>query len=239
MNHAPFKSETPGRVVMISDVHVGSDTFLTEAWDSFSDWLPESDARYLLIAGDLVDGIGIYPGQENELTIPDIYEQYDLFGEMLCALPSDMEIVISPGNHDAVRGAEPQPALSGDFIRKFPDNVTLVENPAMVNLQGVRVLLYHGRSYDDMISMIPGATYTHPEVMMQEMLIRRNLTCTYGMRTPIFPTKEDRMIIDPIPEILLTGHVHISLCKPGYMAVPDQFPETDEYPANTCNGSCC
>ncbi|MCK4269267.1 MAG: DNA polymerase II small subunit, partial [Methanogenium sp.] len=74
----------------------------------------------------------------------------------------------------------------------------------------VRVLLYHGRSYDDMISMIPGATYTHPEVMMQEMLIRRNLTCTYGMRTPIFPTKEDRMIIDPIPEILLTGHVHIS-----------------------------
>ncbi len=210
MNHAPFKSETPGKVVMISDVHVGSDTFLTEAWNSFSDWLPESDARYLLIAGDLVDGIGIYPGQEKELTIPDIYDQYDAFGEMLSALPSDMEVVISPGNHDAVRGAEPQPALAGDFIRKFPDNVTLVENPAMVNLQGVRVLLYHGRSYDDMISMIPGATYSHPEVMMQEMLIRRNLTCTYGMRTPIFPAKEDRMIIDPIPEILLTGHVHIS-----------------------------
>ncbi len=29
------------------------------------------------------------------------------------------------------------------------------------------------------------------------------------MRTPIAAMKTDRLVIDPLPEILLTGHVHI------------------------------
>jgi DNA polymerase II small subunit len=44
---------------------------------------------------------------------------------------------------------------------------------------------------------------------MVEMLKRRHLACTYGMRTPILAAKEDELVIDPIPEILHTGHVHI------------------------------
>ena len=62
---------------------LGSDTFLTDSWHRFSDWLADSDFSYLLIAGDLVDGIGIYPGHENELTIKNIYEQYEAFGAMM------------------------------------------------------------------------------------------------------------------------------------------------------------
>ena len=42
------------------------------------------------------------------------------------------------------------------------------------------------------------------------MLKRRHLTCTYGERTPIYASREDRLVIDPIPEIFHTGHVHIS-----------------------------
>ncbi len=210
VRNAPFRSETPGKAVFISDVHVGSDTFLEDAWNRFSDWLGEAEVQYLLIAGDLVDGIGIYPGQENELTIKNIYEQYEVFGAMLCDLPSDLEIVISPGNHDAVRGSEPQPALPEQFTRNFPSNVTLVENPALVSLQGVRVLMYHGRSFDDLISMIPGASYTRPGEMMEEMLVRRHLASTYGKRTPILAAKQDRLVIDPLPEILHTGHIHIA-----------------------------
>ncbi|KQC05073.1 MAG: DNA polymerase II [Methanoculleus sp. SDB] len=209
MNNAPFKSDRPGRAVLISDVHVGSDTFLAEAWDRFSSWLSTANVQYLLIAGDIVDGIGIYPGQEQELTIPNIYDQYDAFAEMLRRLPSHLQIIVSPGNHDVVRGSEPQPALPAAFTAKFPDNVIQVENPALVGVQGVRVLMYHGRSYDDLISMIPGASYTDPAAMMEEMLRRRHLACTYGMRTPIMAAKKDRLLIDPVPEILHTGHVHI------------------------------
>jgi DNA polymerase II small subunit len=210
IDNTPFKSEKPGKAAFISDVHVGSNTFLPECWNRFADWLSDSDISYLLIAGDLVDGIGIYPGQESELTIKNIFEQYDLLGELLNAIPHRIKIIVSPGNHDVVRGAEPQPVIPERFTHKFPDNCMLVENPALVNLQGVRVLMYHGRSIDDMIGLIPGASYAESGAMMQEMLQRRHLAPAYGRKTPIAAGRSDRLIIDPLPEILHTGHVHIT-----------------------------
>ncbi|MDD1700576.1 MAG: DNA-directed DNA polymerase II small subunit [Methanoregula sp.] len=209
IDNSPYKSEQAGKAVFISDIHVGSNTFLEECWNRFADWLSDSDFSYLLIAGDLVDGIGIYPGQESELVIKNIYEQYDAFGEMLQDLPSRMKIIVSPGNHDVVRGAEPQPVIPQQFTQKFPSNCILVENPAVVSLQGVRVLMYHGRSIDDMIGLIPGASYEQSGLMMEEMLQRRHLAPVYGRKTPIAAGKTDRLIIDPLPEILHTGHVHI------------------------------
>jgi DNA polymerase II small subunit len=209
IDNTPFKSDRPGKAVLISDIHVGSNTFLEEQWNRFADWLQDEPAGYLLIAGDLVDGVGIYPGQEQELTIKNIHEQYDRLGEMLSDLPSRMQIIVSPGNHDIVRGAEPQPVIPKPFSDKFPKNCTLVENPALVNLQGVRVLMYHGRSIDDMIGLIPGASYEKSGQMMEEMLARRHLAPAYGRKTPIAAGRQDRMIIDPVPEILHTGHVHI------------------------------
>jgi DNA polymerase II small subunit len=209
IDNTPFRSDRAGRAVFISDVHVGSNTFLEEEWNRFADWLQDDPAPYLLIAGDLVDGIGVYPGQEQELLIKNIYEQYDRFGEMLRDLPSRVRIIISPGNHDVVRGAEPQPVIPAAFTKKFPKNCTLVENPALVNLQGVRVLMYHGRSIDDMIGLIPGASYEKSGQMMEEMLVRRHLAPVYGRKTPIAAGRQDRLIIDPVPEILHTGHVHI------------------------------
>jgi DNA polymerase II small subunit len=214
ISNAPFRSEQPGRAVLISDVHVGSDTFLEDAWHRFAAWLGEHpEIGYLLIAGDLVDGIGVYPGQERELVIKNIYEQYQAFGEMLSSLPPHLRIVLSPGNHDVVRGAEPQPAIPEEFRKGYPENCIWVENPALVSLQGVRVLMYHGRSFDDMIGMIPGASYSHPEEIMEEMLKRRHLAPTFGMRTPIAPAERDPLVIDPVPEVLFTGHVHITGIK--------------------------
>jgi DNA polymerase II small subunit len=209
INHAPFLSEEPGSAILISDIHVGSDTFLEEAWNRFAGWLDDSDVSYLLIAGDLVDGIGVYPGQENELTIANIYEQYDVLGSMLSDLPSRIVIVVSPGNHDVVRAAEPQPAIPPEFTGKFPRNCMFVENPALVSLQGVMVQMYHGRSIDDLISLIPGAKYEDATPIMAGMLQRRHLAPTYGKRTPIAPRREDNLVIDPVPEVLHTGHIHI------------------------------
>ena len=209
IDNVPYKSEKAGKAAFISDVHVGSDTFLSDCWNRFADWLSDSDISYLLIAGDLVDGIGVYPGQESELVIKNIYEQYDRFGEMVSDLPHRIKIIVSPGNHDVVRGAEPQPVIPEKFTKKFPENCQLVENPALVNLQGVRVLMYHGRSIDDMIGLIPGASYEKSGIMMQEMLQRRHLAPAYGRKTPIAAGRSDRLIIDPLPEILHTGHVHI------------------------------
>lgn len=211
LTHTLSPSKEPGYAVMISDVHVGSNTFLPDAWDRFADWLDNhNEIGYLLIDGDVVDGIGIYPNQEKELEIKTIYEQYDAVGDMLSALPKHMQIVLSPGNHDAVRGAEPQPAIPEEFRRKFSDNVTFVENPAVVNLQSVNVLMYHGRGFDDLIKFIPGATYEKPSEIMEDMLKRRHLAPIYGQITPILSTDVDHLVISEVPDILQTGHVHIS-----------------------------
>ena len=64
----------------MSDVHVGSKTFLGPEWNRMMEWLKtdavELGMNYLLIPGDVVDGIGIYPDQEKELDVDDIYQQY-------------------------------------------------------------------------------------------------------------------------------------------------------------------
>ena len=201
----------PAKVALISDVHVGSNTFLEDSWDRFTEWMHNHpEVNYLLIDGDVVDGIGIYPNQDQELTIKTIYEQYDRVGELLAGMPKHLQIVISPGNHDAVRGAEPQPVIPDEFRRTFKSNVSFVENPAVVSIQSVSTLMYHGRSIDDLIKFIPGASYEHPGEIMKAMLQRRHLSPIYGQRTPLLSMDQDNMIIRKVPDILHTGHVHIS-----------------------------
>jgi DNA polymerase II small subunit len=40
------------------------------------------------------------------------------------------------------------------------------------------------------------------------MLKRRHLAPTYGSRVSISPEKKDYFVIDPVPDIIHTGHVH-------------------------------
>jgi len=195
-----------GKAVFISDIHVGSNTFLENSWLKFIDWL-DDDINYLVIAGDVVDGIGIFPGQDKELAISDIYEQYEKAAQYLNAVPKHIKIIISPGNHDAVRQAEPQPRFPERITKMFRKDIIFVGNPAMVDI-GVKVLIYHGRSMDDIIASIPGFSYNEPAKPMHEMLKLRHLSPIYGGRVSIAPEKKDHFVIDEIPDILHCGHVH-------------------------------
>lgn len=210
-------------VVFISDIHVGSNMFLEKQWKRFVTWLngdlvsqnknSSADVRYLVVAGDLVDGIGIYPDQEEELVIKDIHEQYSRLGELLSDVSRDIKIILSPGNHDAVRQAEPQPALLPEFQKYFDPDIVFVGNPCFMALNGVEILVYHGRSFDDIVKFVPEATYTNPILPMKEMLLRRHLVPIYGERTPIAPEHRDNLLIDRLPDIFVTGHVHTSGCE--------------------------
>jgi len=199
-----------GCAVLISDVHIGSDTFLKGAFSEFIDWLGDGSlpVQYLIIAGDLVDGIGIYPGQESELEIPDVYDQYRAAAEYLGRVPKNIRIIIAPGNHDAVRLAEPQPALPEKIRSMFSNDVIFTGNPALIEIRGVRILIYHGRSMDDLIATIPKMSYQRPEQVMIEMLRRRHLAPMYGGRVSIAPENSDHFVIDRVPHILHCGHVH-------------------------------
>ncbi|NOQ28880.1 MAG: DNA polymerase II small subunit, partial [Methanosarcinales archaeon] len=149
-----------------------------------------------------------YPGQESELEIPDVYDQYRSAAEYLGRVPKNIRIIIAPGNHDAVRLAEPQPALPEKIRSMFSDDVIFTGNPALVEIRGVRILIYHGRSMDDLIATIPKMSYQRPELVMIEMLKRRHLAPMYGGRVSIAPENSDHFVIDRVPHILHCGHVH-------------------------------
>jgi DNA polymerase II small subunit len=198
--------------VFISDMHVGSDTFLEDAWAGFQSWLREKAERiniaYLIVAGDIVDGIGVFPGQEVELSVTNIEEQYRIAAGYFHDLPSHIHIVVAPGNHDAVRGAEPQPPLP-EYLRKFfPDNTQFVSNPAYIRIGGRRVSIYHGQSYDDFVSSVARLSYSKPEDVMIEMLRRRHFAPVYGGSVSIAPNGRDYGVIEQVPDILHCGHTH-------------------------------
>ena len=201
------------RAAFMSDIHVGSRTFLEDKWSKVTEWLGGADEvaqsiRYLVVSGDVVDGIGVYPRQDEELTIDDIYGQYEALARMIGALPDRLAVVLLPGNHDAVRPAEPQPSFPLSVQKLFDSNVIFAGNPSLLSLEGVRVLAYHGRSMDDLVSAIPGMSYQRPLDGMKAMLRMRHLAPIYGGKTPIAPEAEDHLIIDDVPDIFVTGHVH-------------------------------
>lgn len=218
-NNLGERKRSYGKVILTSDVHIGSSTFLEDEWYCFIDFLKgdtdnetllsmSKEIRYLVVAGDLVDGVGIYPGQEFELKIQDVYDQYKKAAEYFDEVPKNIQVIISPGNHDAVRQAEPQPMLPDNIRKNFSENVTFVGNPSIVDLDGVKLMIYHGRSIDDLVATIPGVSYQEPTKAMIEMMKRRHLSPIYGSRVSIAPEKKDHFVIEQIPDILHCGHVH-------------------------------
>uniref|UniRef100_UPI003865A990 DNA-directed DNA polymerase II small subunit n=1 Tax=Methanobrevibacter sp. TaxID=66852 RepID=UPI003865A990 len=210
-------------IVFLSDVHIGSLTFLEDAFQRFIDWINceygtedqrrvAEDVKYLIIGGDIVDGIGVYPNQEKELAIMDITEQYNEAARFLGNIRSDIKIIIAPGNHDASRVAEPQPAVPEEYAKALYelDNVEFISNPGVVSLDGINVLIYHGRSFDDLVMAVKEFTHERNDLLMEALLKKRHLAPIYGERTPLASELEDYLVIDELPDVFHTGHVHIN-----------------------------
>ncbi|MDD1773081.1 MAG: DNA-directed DNA polymerase II small subunit [Methanomassiliicoccales archaeon] len=206
------RSDSTSSIAFVSDIHAGSNAFLQRPWNDMVSWLRNEGyyegVRYVLVPGDCVDGIGIFPDQEEELLVDDIFKQYELLSELLKDIPDGIKLIVQPGNHDAVRPAEPQPAFPKGITDMFDSQVLFVGNPCYVEIEGRLILSYHGRSMDDLIGSIQGLTYNNPLDAMKEMLRRRHLAPTYGGKTPIAPEKKDFLVIDAVPDFFVTGHVH-------------------------------
>jgi DNA polymerase II small subunit len=222
MQHEKHKSEVPVFAAFLSDIHIGSKMFMENEWQAFLRWINgelgnsrQKDVagriKYLVLPGDLVDGIGIYPNQEKELSITDVYRQYEALAEQFKLIPDYISIIIQPGNHDAVRPAEPQPAFEKEIQNLFSGkDITFVGNPCYFSLHGVEVLSYHGQSLLDFATNIQSLKYNEPVETMKIMLKKHHLAPTYGGYTPLAPEHSDYMIIDRVPDIFVTGHVHVA-----------------------------
>ena len=229
------KSSKEEYIAILSDLHVGSELFLESEFLKFIDWLNLKSGtkeqkevakkiKYVFIVGDLVDGVGIYPNQDDEQNIPDIKLQYKKVIELMKIIRKDINIIICPGNHDAVRIAEPQPSLGRDMINDLYDmeNVILVSNPSYVNIsktkdfEGFNVLLYHGYSYDNYSENVESIRFSgetisdRTNLVMKFLLQKRHLAPTHGSTLFIPNKEEDNLIIDIVPDFFISGHIHKS-----------------------------
>ncbi|AJF61432.1 Archaeal DNA polymerase II, small subunit/DNA polymerase delta, subunit B [archaeon GW2011_AR15] len=225
------KSPDAEAAVFISDIHIGSQVFLRKEFEKFISWIRGetgdaaqkelvSKIKYLFIVGDLVEGIGIFPGQEKELEVEDIYGQYRQFSDYIKKIPEHITIILCPGNHDPVRIAEPQPELPSELIPELvsKENIILVSSPSIVNIgrtaafSGIDILLYHGFSFPYYASSINSIRQAGgleaTENILKYLLKRRHLAPTHGSTQYQLGYDGDPLVIEDVPDILATGHVH-------------------------------
>nr|MDO8086406.1 DNA-directed DNA polymerase II small subunit [Candidatus Sigynarchaeum springense] len=219
-NRRPQLASEDLSIALISDIHVGSDNHLGELWDKFKRWMQgeglsekarefAGKVKYIAIAGDLVDGVGVYPTQEDHLVIKDVYQQFDRVAEMLRDLPDYITFIVSPGSHEPVRKALPQPAIPRSYARGLYDlKAVMVGDPAVVETHGIKTMLFHGESFIDLSIDIPGISNSEPEKAMEKLMMSRHLAPSFGKKTELAPDKKDWLVINEVPDILHTGHVH-------------------------------
>jgi DNA polymerase II small subunit len=214
-------------VAFIGDIHYGSKKFMKDNFLKFIDYLnckiPGNNEvekiKYLIIIGDLITGVGVYPNQEKDLEIVDLEDQFTGIAELLGRIRKDIQIIIIPGNHEGVRLMEPQPIYDEKYAWALHDlnNVFLVENPSFVNIastsdfEGFNLLLYHGFSYpyyaDNVPKLMKEKVMNAPEKIMKYLLMHRHLAPTHGS-VQYFPCAKDAHIIREIPDIFVSGHTH-------------------------------
>ncbi|MBU3923972.1 MAG: metallophosphoesterase [Nanoarchaeota archaeon] len=213
-------------VAFSGDFHVGSKMFLESNFLKFVSWLNgemgddrsraiAQKVKYLFLSGDIIDGVGIYQEQEKFLNIKTCKGQYQKVAEMLGKIRGDVEIVMCPGQHDAVWIGEPQPTIpkkwASDLWRM--ENLYLVPNPALVEIDSnFKILMYHGASINRFIDEISEIRmrfgHSHPTKVVREMLKRRHLAPTHGIMDYIPCEGKDSLVIDVVPDIVVTGDQH-------------------------------
>ncbi|MEK6873312.1 MAG: metallophosphoesterase [Nanoarchaeota archaeon] len=211
-----------------SDIHVGSDKFLRESFEKFIKWIngevgnkeQKEEAlkiKYLFITGDSVDGVGVYPGQETQLLLKDVKEQYRELAYLLAKIRDDVNIVMCAGQHDAVRVAEPQPIISENYAQPlyFLKNLKLVTNPSVIEIgkdTKFKVLMYHGASMHGIINSIEklrlGKGHDSPTEVVKYLLKKRHLAPSHSLVTYTPLGGNDALLIHEVPDIVATGDLH-------------------------------
>jgi len=229
------KSPDEGYFVLIADTQVGNKLFLGKEFEKFIAWLNgeigndkqrdvASKVKYIFMAGDVVEGVGIYPDQEYDLAIIDIYKQYEAAADLFKQIPSHIPIMFCLGNHDVGRMSEPQPPLTSEYAKPLLDlpNIIPLSNPSTVNIfaqpdkgfDGFDVMLYHGGSFfyyiNNVLSIRRNGSYKRSDLVMKYLLQRRHLAPTHTSTLYIPDPDKDPLVIDKVPDFFFSGHIHRS-----------------------------
>jgi DNA polymerase II small subunit len=200
-------------VGFLGDFHVGSRGFLEGELRRFVSWVngEVGDERSreiarklkcLVIVGDLVEGVGVYPGQERDLRIKSVRMQYDKLSEILIDLRDDVEVVVLPGLHDAVWLGQPQPGLDRKWVGKLADlkNLRFVSNPCVFEFGGLRFFVNYGVNRVDNLN---------------DVLSRGVLPFVYGEGDFVPLDGEDLVLNDGVDIFVYGGSHRSGVCEVG------------------------
>jgi DNA polymerase II small subunit len=225
------KTEEEYYVAFISDIHFGAKVFVDEAFQKLIDFLngetPSEELNkiakkitHIVLAGDIIEGIGIYPNQGKDARVLSTELQYHEAARWLSQIPKDKSLIIIPGNHDTNRLSEPQPKLP--YEKAYPlynmENTIMISNPSQVRLfeddpsGGLDFYLYHGGSlfyYADKIQDLRekgGAKV--PEEVVKFLLEKRHIAPSHGATLYIPDSQNDPLVIKNMPDFFIVGHTH-------------------------------
>lgn len=171
------KIETP--VLMSGDWHIGHKGFSEQAFNFLVDDLHKYDIENLMLAGDILQGLGVHPQEAKDIIEPDIDSQIDFGVSYLEQIPDYVDIYATIGNHEMkLKGKH---KVGFDILKALSnrvDNFSYFGSTAEFELNGkYRYLMMHGSG---------GNTYAK----------------SYRLQ------KVWRSLPDPRPDIVHMGHMH-------------------------------
>lgn len=126
-----------------SDIHFGSVFHLPKTFNEALKKTEDVGIKDVFIAGDIVDGFGIYKGHHENLITPSIEGQTDIAAETFSKYPN-LRFWADAGNHDysytQQNGAKPLSILEA----KLDNFHNLGDFRADVIMNGIRIRLLHG-----------------------------------------------------------------------------------------------
>ncbi|MHA2238786.1 MAG: metallophosphoesterase [Candidatus Hodarchaeales archaeon] len=220
-NHHFEPKDIYSRVLCISDIHYGSKNFAGNLFSKLIEYLngriqinenslnPES-IDTIIILGNLIEGVKHSRNDVQHDIIESFDNQYQLLSEALRKIPNRIKIIVIPGEKDASQMVIPQPAIDKKVAKSLYSlpNVQNHGNPLRLTINGMKFLIYGGHGYKQIFQDRLKLKSNDLIKGIEDLLEYRHLYPEYGSFISLAPYSKDYLVIDDIPDIVVTGHLH-------------------------------
>ncbi|MFX0209020.1 MAG: metallophosphoesterase, partial [Candidatus Hodarchaeota archaeon] len=209
------------KILFIADIHFGSKYFLKNIFAKLIKFLTLKDLNpshenlaseidSIIIVGDLVDGVGHFSDQKDQVSFHSLETQYENLATYLMEIPEHIHIIVIPGEHDATQSALPQPAIDKKIGKPLLalSNLMSHGNPLRLSIENLNLLVFHGQGNYTLYQKQSKQEQFNPTSGIKHLLEYRHLCPEYGSFYPLAPFKKDYLVIDEIPEVVVSGHFH-------------------------------
>ena len=131
--------------IITSDFHFGSKNCYRKAFDLMLEDVHKYNIKSMTIAGDLLQGVGVFRGESQELEIPEIGAQIDGLADILKNF-KDISFHIVLGNHEepvkSIAGLDPLKVLSSML-----DDCYYYGHVGMLKIKDLyKYMMFHGQA---------------------------------------------------------------------------------------------